>query len=99
MDELYSPESFAGDEDTGAMAAWYLMSAMGMYAVCPAKAEYVLGRAYFTAITVRVGEGKALRIENHDGSGAAKASLNGKKIEGAVVGHAALCAGGRLVFG
>jgi putative alpha-1,2-mannosidase len=64
MEELYSPESFAGDEDTGAMAAWYLMSAMGMYAVCPAKAEYVLGRAFFPAMTVRVAEGNMLRIEN-----------------------------------
>lgn len=99
MDELYSPESFAGDEDTGAMAAWYLMSAMGMYAVCPGKPEYVLGRAYFPAMTVRVGEGKTLRIENRASSSAARASLNGKGIEGAVVGHAAISAGGRLVFG
>ena len=99
MDELYSPESFAGDEDTGAMAAWYLMSAMGLYAVCPGKAEYALGRAFFPAITVRVGEGKRLRIENRSSAGAARSSLNGKGLDGPVVGHAALTAGGRLVFG
>ena len=109
MEELYSPESFAGDEDTGAMAAWYLMSAMGMYAACPAKGEYVLGRAFFPALTVRVGEGKTLRIENRASGGANArsqtrdlgnpASLNGKRIEGPVVGHAAIAGGGRLVFG
>ena len=99
MDELYSPESFAGDEDTGAMAAWYLMSAMGMYAVCPAKPEYVLGRALFPAMTVRVAEGKTLRIENRGGSGPVRATLNGKAIEGSVVEHAAVVGGGPLVFG
>jgi predicted alpha-1,2-mannosidase len=99
MDELYSPESFAGDEDTGAMAAWYLMSAMGMYAVCPAKPEYVLGRALFPAVTVRVAEGKTLRIENRGDAGAARASFNGKAIEGVKLQHAAVVGGGRLVFG
>jgi predicted alpha-1,2-mannosidase len=99
MEELYSQESFAGDEDTGAMAAWYLMSAMGMYAVCPAKGEYVLGRGFFPAMTVRVGEGKMLRIENRGSGGAARASLNGKEIDGPVVGHATIASGGRLVFG
>jgi len=115
MEELYSPESFAGDEDTGAMAAWYLMSAMGMYAVCPAKAEYVLGRAFFPAMTVRVAEGKMLRIENRSSGEVAvstprspkpgdlghpvRVSLNGKGIEGPVVGHEAVAGGGRLVFG
>jgi predicted alpha-1,2-mannosidase len=99
MDELYSPESFAGDEDTGAMAAWYLMSAMGMYAVCPAKPEYVLGRALFPAMTVRVAEGKTLRIENRGNAGAARASFNGKAIEGVTLQHAAVVGGGRLVFG
>jgi predicted alpha-1,2-mannosidase len=99
MDELYSPESFAGDEDTGAMAAWYLMSAMGFYPVCPAKPEYVLGRAFFPAITVRVAEGKTLRIENRSSAGTTRASFNGKKIDGPVLDHAALTSGGRLVFG
>jgi predicted alpha-1,2-mannosidase len=99
MEELYSPEGFAGDEDTGSMAAWYLLSAMGMFPVCPGKAEYVLGRALFPGITVRVAEGKTLRIENRASSGMARAALNGKGIEGVVVSHAAVVDGGRLVFG
>jgi putative alpha-1,2-mannosidase len=72
---------------------------MGLYAVCPAKSEYVLGRAYFPAMTVRVAEGKTLRIENRGNAGTARASLNGKGMEGVVVRHAAVVAGGRLVFG
>jgi len=99
MNELYSPETFADDEDTSAMTAWYLISAMNIYPMYPRKAEYVLGRAFFPGMTVRVGEGKTLRIENRNGIGTARASLNGKGIDGSVVGHAAVTGGGRLVFG
>jgi putative alpha-1,2-mannosidase len=70
-----------------------------MYAVCTGKAEYVLGRAYFPAMTVRVAEGKTLRIENRGGSGTARALLNGKGIEGVMVEHSAVLEGGHLVFG
>jgi putative alpha-1,2-mannosidase len=66
--------------------------------VCPAKPEYVLGRAFFPAITVRVAEGKTLRIENRSSAGTTRASFNGKKIDGPVLDHAALASGGRLVF-
>ena len=99
MEELYSPDGFAGDEDTGSMSAWYLLSAIGFYPVCPGKAEYVLGRALFPAMTVRVGDGKVLRIENRASDGAARAVLNGKGIEGGFVGHKELIGGGLLVFG
>ncbi|HEX3435778.1 MAG TPA: GH92 family glycosyl hydrolase, partial [Pseudacidobacterium sp.] len=38
LNELYSPEHFAGDEDTGSMAAWYVLNALGIFVLCPAKA-------------------------------------------------------------
>ena len=38
MTELYSPQDFPGDEDTGSMAAWFLLSAMGFYPLSPGKA-------------------------------------------------------------
>jgi putative alpha-1,2-mannosidase len=59
----------------------------------------VLGRALFPAMTVRVAEGKTLRIENRGNAGAARASFNGKAIEGVTLQHAAVVGGGRLVFG
>ena len=31
MEELYTPETFDGDEDTGSMAAWFILSALGFY--------------------------------------------------------------------
>jgi predicted alpha-1,2-mannosidase len=99
MEELYSPDSFAGDEDTGSMAAWYILSAMGFFPLCPAKPEYVLGKSLFPAMTVRLQNNKTLRIENHAGSGIAQSiALNGARIAGPVIPHQSLTAGGSLIF-
>ena len=34
-------DGFPGDEDNGTTAAWYIFSTLGLYPVCPGKAEYV----------------------------------------------------------
>ena len=34
-------DGFPGDEDNGTTAAWYIFSNLGLYPVCPGKAEYV----------------------------------------------------------
>ncbi len=35
--ELYNsgPRGFQGDEDNGSMASWYVLSAIGLYPLCP----------------------------------------------------------------
>jgi len=45
MDRLYTtrPDGYCGDEDNGQTSAWFVWSAMGLYPVCPASGEYVLG--------------------------------------------------------
>jgi len=43
INELFSAEAdgFPGDEDNGTMAAWYVLSCIGVYQICPGKTEYV----------------------------------------------------------
>lgn len=99
LEELYSPDTFAGDEDTGSMAAWYILSAMGFFPLCPAKPEYVLGKSLFPSMTVRLPNSKTLRIENQAGSSIAHSvTFNGSRISGPVIPHESLTAGGRLIF-
>lgn len=44
MSKAYSSTGFAGDEDNGEMSAWYVLGALGLYAVAPGVTEdYVLG--------------------------------------------------------
>lgn len=99
LKELYTPESFAGDEDTGSMAAWFILSALGFYPHCPGKPEYTLGRALFPKATVHLPNGKSLIIEDamqseHDGS----VVLNGRQITSSLILHTEIMSGGNLRF-
>ena len=51
---LYSsaPDGLCGNEDCGQMSAWYVMSAIGFYPVCPGSGEYVTVRPLFKKVTV-----------------------------------------------
>ena len=63
LNELYSPENFCGDEDTGAMAAWYVLSSLGLYTLCPGRPEWTLGAPLFRSATVRLSKGRTLTVE------------------------------------
>jgi predicted alpha-1,2-mannosidase len=96
MEDLYSPDEFAGDEDTGAMAAWFLMSAAGFYPVCPGKPEYVLGSPLFEKMTLTPSGGKKLVITAKGGGGSVR--VGGKAHARVVISHKDLLAAGTLEF-
>jgi predicted alpha-1,2-mannosidase len=99
MEELYSPATFAGDEDTGSMSAWYILTALGFYPVCPGKPEYVIGEAFFPAITLHLPQNKTLRIENRlSKNGANEVRFNGQVATTSTLAHAILMGGGHLEF-
>ncbi|GGG96180.1 GH92 family glycosyl hydrolase [Silvibacterium dinghuense] len=97
MNECYSPSGFSGDEDTGSMAAWYVMAALGIVTLCPGKPEYKLGSPLFAKATVHLPEGKTLVVESAAPE-AHKTTLNGKPLSDATVDHFELIAGGKLRF-
>jgi predicted alpha-1,2-mannosidase len=102
LNEAYSSANFCGDEDTGSMAAWYILSALGFYPVCPGKAEYTLGGPLFPRATVHLESGKSLVIEA-PGNGPKTPYVQGVKVNGAehrstVIDHATLAGGGQLHF-
>lgn len=102
LNELYSETSFAGDEDTGSMAAWYLLSAIGIYPVCPGKAEYTLGSPLFDRATLRV-PGRGPTVLRADGNGpdavyVSRVMLDGKPHDETMIPHAALAGGAEVVF-
>jgi predicted alpha-1,2-mannosidase len=99
MEELYTPETFAGDEDTGSMAAWFILSALGFFPLCPGKPEYTLGQSFFPMVTVKLPQGKTLRIENAaTGGNTSSVVFNGQHVVGSTLSHATLMAGGHLCF-
>jgi putative alpha-1,2-mannosidase len=102
MQSLYTPDTFAGDEDTGSMSAWFVLSALGFYPVCPGKPEYTLGSPLFARAVVHVPGGVTFTIEASGNTPDAvfvhRASLDGKAVAGSLLDHAAIMKGGTLRF-
>jgi predicted alpha-1,2-mannosidase len=102
LDTLYSPDGFAGDEDNGEMAAWYVLSSLGLYPHCPGRPEWALGSPLFKRTRVHLPNGRTLTIDAPENSAkypyVTEVSLRGHVIPGTVVGHQALLEGGTLHF-
>ena len=101
LNELYSPDNFCGDEDTGSMAAWYILSALGIYSLCPGKPEWTLGGPLFERAEINFPDGRKIQIEADSktpGDYLNRVTLNGVEQQGPSIPHAELAKGGRLVF-
>ncbi|MEX6691039.1 GH92 family glycosyl hydrolase [Danxiaibacter flavus] len=70
MAKIYnaSPSGFPGDEDQGETSSWYVLSALGLYGVCPGTDQYVLGSPVFNKITITLENGKQFVIEANNNS-------------------------------
>ena len=83
MEKLYnaSEKGFPGDEDQGGMSSWYVLSALGIYSVCPGTDQYVLGSPVFPKVTLTLENGKQFVIEannnNKENLYIQSATLNG----------------------
>ncbi|MBS2210015.1 GH92 family glycosyl hydrolase [Carboxylicivirga mesophila] len=103
MREFYLPEpaGIIGNEDCGQMSAWYVMSALGFYQVCPGDATYTTGRPMVDKAIINLPQGK-LEIIAHNNSPenmyVEKVVLNGKVLDKPFFTHEQLLTGGRLEF-
>ncbi|MDE5635247.1 MAG: GH92 family glycosyl hydrolase, partial [Muribaculaceae bacterium] len=70
MSRLYNsgPKGFPGDEDQGGMSSWYVLSALGIYAVCPGTDQYVIGSPVFSRATITLENGREFTVEAPDNS-------------------------------
>jgi putative alpha-1,2-mannosidase len=84
--ELWStgPEGLPGNDDLGALSAWYVWASIGLYPVTPGTANVAIGVPAFTRITVRPSVGGVTRIMR-GGAGAhvAGVSVNGTSTQSA----------------
>jgi len=95
-------DGLCGNDDCGQTSAWYVFSAMGFYPLDPASGEYVLGIPAFPSMTVRLEDGKTIRVvaKNLD---LAKGKVrevrwNGKLLKDWKIKHKDLIQGGTLEF-
>ena len=105
QDQIWSntPGGLAdGNDDLGAMSAWYVWSALGMYPETPGTSDLALGSPLFTQAVVTLPSGRTLTI---NGNGAAdnapyvqSAAWNGTAWNNAYAPTTAVTAGGTLDF-
>jgi predicted alpha-1,2-mannosidase len=103
LDHQYDnqPDGLAGNEDCGQMSAWYVISALGFYAVNPAGGNYVFGSPLFDKAVVHVGTHQ-LTVEAKRSSPSDQyiqsVTLNGKPYDKVWFSHAMVDQGGSIVF-
>ena len=106
LNEFYknNPDGLIGNEDCGQMSAWYVLSSMGFYQVCPGKPEYALSVPLFEKIKINLENGKVFEIESpktsigNENNFVTSINLNSKPIYRSYITNSEINNGGKLIF-
>jgi predicted alpha-1,2-mannosidase len=104
MSKLYNsgPDGYPGDEDQGQTSSWYVISALGLYSVCPGTDQYVIGSPVFPKMKIHLENGKTLKIVSEgnslDNRYIQSASLNGNPFTRNWLTYGELMNGGTIQY-
>jgi predicted alpha-1,2-mannosidase len=104
LTEFYKndPDGLIGNEDCGQMSAWYVLSAMGFYPVCPGQLMYSIGTPIFDKVTINLENGKQFVIKAENVSNEnfyiQSATFNGKGYNKCYLNHNNIMSGGEIIF-
>jgi predicted alpha-1,2-mannosidase len=104
MSRLYNAteNGYPGDEDQGQTSSWYVLSAIGIYSVCPGTDQYVIGSPIFQKVTITLENGKKFVIQSDKNSPQnvyiQNGRLNGKPYTKHYVTYADIINGGNLHY-
>ena len=94
-----APDGIIGNEDCGQMSAWYVLSAMGFYQVCPGIPVYAIGRPMVDKVSIKVGNGSFdIIVKNNtpENKYVKSVKLNGKSLETPFFSHSDIVKGGKM---
>ncbi|MBC7720778.1 MAG: glycoside hydrolase family 92 protein [Pedobacter sp.] len=101
MRDRFTLNGVPGNDDSGAMSAWYIFSAMGFFPNAGQNIYYLSG-SLFTKVTIHMGNGKTLVVAAPNASEkniyVQSVTINGKKINGTIISYDAIKYGGKIVF-
>jgi predicted alpha-1,2-mannosidase len=104
MNELYhdAPAGLSGNEDCGQMSAWYVLSALGFYELCPGSDHYDIGSPIVDKAVIHFENGKTFTIKaNNNAKGNVyinSAKLNGSNYTKSYFTYSDISNGGELEF-
>jgi predicted alpha-1,2-mannosidase len=102
--ELYrdQPDGLAGNEDCGQMSAWYVLSALGIYEVCPGSDQYAIGSPLAEKAVIHLENGKTFTIKakhnKKENVYIASAKLNGADYTRSYLTYEDIAKGGEIEF-
>ncbi len=103
LDVMYTaePEGIIGNEDCGQMSAWYILSSIGLYSVCPGIDQFALTTPLFPYAEINLPDGGKFIIKA-DGADRKRyiknVTLNGVAVDKTYITYGQIMAGGELVF-
>jgi predicted alpha-1,2-mannosidase len=94
-----APDGLPGNDDAGALSAWLVWSALGLYPVIPGVPRYWIGSPLFARATLHLAGGRFTIIADDnapDHPYVQSAQLDGRPLERPYLDHAELTRGGTL---
>ncbi len=101
FNEIYSSKAdgLPGNDDCGAMGAWYVFASVGLYPVIPGVAGFSTNTPQFDHIVITLESGKKINIEGGGADLYTKSmSLNGKPYRSTWIDWSELSSGANLQF-
>ena len=95
-----APGGITGNDDLGSMSSWYVLSAIGLFPICPGSDEYLLTEPLFDRISFSIG-GKTFTIQkrgHHSGESVPCILLDGKELNRWFLTHQELVDAKSLVY-
>ena len=96
------PDGMPGNDDTGTMAAWYVLASLGLYHAAPGSQAWEISSPAFPQTVVQLGGKKKLTIEAPGASRLSKyiqsAERNGKTLDKTWLASSDLRRGGRITY-
>lgn len=97
------PDGLIGNEDCGQMSAWYVLSSLGIYQVCPGSTDFIFGKPQFTETTLTTYNNTKFKITknkeyNFNNASGTTFTLNAAPYNKLYIDHADILKGGSLNF-
>jgi putative alpha-1,2-mannosidase len=101
MSRRFTEKGVPGNDDSGAMSAWYIFSAMGFFPNAGQNIYYVTG-PLFKKVVVHLGNGKTLTINAPNASDTniyvRSFAINGKRMASTIISYNDIKDGGSITF-
>ncbi|HEU4551498.1 MAG TPA: GH92 family glycosyl hydrolase [Chitinophaga sp.] len=94
-----TPGGLPGNDDLGSTSSWYVLSALGIYPLCPGRPEYTLGTPLFRSAALHLENGRTFTIQRSAGAGAyiRNVRLDKQPYNHIYIPHARIMQGGKML--